>query len=54
MEDRVTNLCQMLDAFFGVTGYHMNVNVLTRDSLLDAMEHPEMYGPPHDCKGKLG
>jgi formate C-acetyltransferase len=45
MEDRVTNLCHMLDAFFGVTGYHMNVNVLNRDTLLDAMEHPEMY--PH-------
>jgi formate C-acetyltransferase len=45
MEDRVTNLCHMLDAFFGVTGYHMNVNVLNRDSLLDAMEHPEKY--PH-------
>lgn len=44
-EDRVTNLCHMLDAFFGVTGYHMNVNVLNRDSLLDAMEHPEKY--PH-------
>lgn len=45
IEDRVTNLCHMLDAFFGVTGYHMNVNVLNRDSLLDAMDHPEKY--PH-------
>lgn len=45
MEDRVTNLCHMLDAFFGATGYHMNVNVLNRDTLLDAMEHPELY--PH-------
>ena len=26
-EDRITNLTAMLDAFFGVTGYHMNVNV---------------------------
>jgi len=43
MEDRVENLCRMLDAFFGVTGYHMNVNVLNRDVLLDAMDHPEKY-----------
>jgi formate C-acetyltransferase len=42
-KDRVTNLRGMLDAFFGVTGYHMNVNVLNRDTLLDAMDHPERY-----------
>ncbi|HXJ96032.1 MAG TPA: formate C-acetyltransferase [Terriglobia bacterium] len=42
-EDRIANLRGMLDAFFGVTGYHMNVNVLNRDMLLDAMEHPEKY-----------
>jgi formate C-acetyltransferase len=42
-EDRITNLRTMLDAFFTVTGYHMNVNVLNRDTLLDAMDHPEKY-----------
>ena len=42
-EDRITNLTAMLDAFFSSTGYHMNVNVLNRDTLLDAMDHPEKY-----------
>jgi formate C-acetyltransferase len=42
-EDRIMNLRSMLDAFFSATGYHMNVNVLNRDSLLDAMDHPEKY-----------
>jgi formate C-acetyltransferase len=41
--DRVTNLTGMLDAFFSATGYHMNVNVLNRETLLDAMDNPEKY-----------
>jgi formate C-acetyltransferase len=43
--DRINNMRSILDAFFGVTGYHMNVNVLIREMLMDAMEHPEKY--PH-------
>ncbi|HEY5724177.1 MAG TPA: formate C-acetyltransferase [Allosphingosinicella sp.] len=42
-KDRVTNLTAILDTFFGATGYHMNVNVLNRDTLLEAMDHPEKY-----------
>ena len=42
-EDRVANLRGILDAFFSTTGYHMNVNVLNREMLIDAMEHPEKY-----------
>jgi formate C-acetyltransferase len=43
MEDRINNLRGMLDAFFSVTGDHMNVNVLNRETLLDAMDHPDKY-----------
>jgi formate C-acetyltransferase len=42
-EDQVTNLVGVLDSFFDTTGYHMNVNVLNREMLLDAVEHPEKY-----------
>jgi formate C-acetyltransferase len=44
-QDRVANLTGILDAFFGGAGFHINVNVLNRDTLLDAVDHPERY--PH-------
>jgi len=42
-EDQINNLVGVLDAFFGASGYHMNVNVLNRAMLLDAVDHPEKY-----------
>ena len=40
---RQENLAALLDGYFADYGHHINVNVLNRDTLLDAMEHPEQY-----------
>jgi formate C-acetyltransferase len=42
-EDRIGNLTGLVDGFFGAGGHHINVNVFDRETLLDAMEHPEHY-----------
>jgi len=42
-EDRSHNLVALLDGFFAKGGHHINVNVLERSVLVDAMEHPEKY-----------
>lgn len=42
-EERTEKLKGSLDGYFGSEGFHVNVNVLNRDMLIDAMEHPEKY-----------
>jgi len=43
MSDRVNNLSNCVDVFCNAKGFHVNVNVLNKDTLLDAMENPEKY-----------
>ena len=42
-EERVANLVGLLDGYAQAGGHHINVNVFDRETLMDAMEHPEKY-----------
>ncbi len=42
-EDRIANLVRTLDGYFGSNAQHLNVNVLDRETLIHAMEHPEEH-----------
>ena len=43
MEQRIHNLYGILDGYFARSAHHLNVNVMNREMLIDAMEHPEQY-----------
>ncbi len=42
-EQRIENLIHILDGYFIQGAHHLNVNVMNREILIDAMEHPEKY-----------
>jgi formate C-acetyltransferase len=41
--EKETNLARLMDAYFTEGGHHININVMDREVLLDAMDHPEKY-----------
>lgn len=43
IEDQMENLVDVLDGYFNKKAHHLNVNVLNRETLLDAIDHPENY-----------
>ena len=42
-KERCENLVALLDGYSKKGGHHLNINVFDRDTLMDAMEHPENY-----------
>lgn len=42
-QQQVDNLVELLDGYSQKGGHHLNVNVFTRETLLDAQKHPGLY-----------
>ena len=43
MDNRIEHLTTMLDGYFSQNAHHLNVNVLNRQKLIDAMNDPTLY-----------
>ena len=42
-KQQIDNLVAMLDGYVESNGHHLNVNVFSRETLIDAQKHPEKY-----------